>query len=202
MTDNKINKEVSEFLILASSLLDQGKDEEQIVEELIDTCPSFPKGEYKKKLLLKFLQDFKRSLEENLCLDEIVIYQSEKEYLEKISDIDTRKQVLCLIIWKKMHDHPSGWIKFDREKVFKLIYTDKEFVEQEKNLKAYNNCFSNYAELRVIGSKNPIVCYSIPYMEKNKIWLTFSNDIKQLKTSLRKLFETSVFLQENKNVSD
>lgn len=189
--DQKIDAEVREFLVKALSMQNEDKTDDQIIEELCDmVCPSFPKGEYKKKLLGKFLSDFKRAQEEYVPFDEITITRKEFEWLADIKSIRTRKQVLCLIVWKKLHNHPSGWIKFNKEDIFSLLFSQKEFKQMEADRKAYIDCFNNYSELRVIGSKNPIVCYSLPrwLTEDTEPWIFFNPESEKDVEWLKSLF--------------
>lgn len=163
MKDQKIDSEVKNFLVEALSLKREGKSDEEIINELYEkSCPSFPKGEYKKLLLSKFLSDFQNASEEYRRLEEVSITEREWEWLASVKNVKTRKQLACLLLWKKTHSHPSGWIKFDREEIFSLLFSPKEIKQMDSDTRGYTECFSKYSELRVIGSKNPIVCYALP----------------------------------------
>lgn len=206
--DSKIDAEVQEFIVKALSSKNEGKTDEQIVEELWETsCPSFPKGAYKKKLLMRFLSDFRRAQEEYVPFGDIVITQKEHEWLSKVKKVRTRKQLLCLIVWKKLHNHPSGWIRFDGEEIFSLLFSKKEYKQMESEPRAYVDCFSNYSELRVIGSKNPIVCFSLPneLEEESEPWIIFrpedEKDIEWLKSLFDYDWESGELLKGGADVS-
>lgn len=205
--DPKIDAEVHEFIVKALSSENEGKTDEQIVEELWETsCPSFPKGAYKKRLLMRFLSDFRRAQEEYVPFGDVAITQKEHEWLSKVKKVRTRKQLLCLIVWKKLHNHPSGWIKFDSEEIFSLLFSKKEYKQMQSEPRAYVDCFSNYSELRVIGSKNPIVCFSLPkeLEEESEPWIIFNpeneKDVEWLKSLFDYDWESGELLKGGANV--
>lgn len=163
MKDQKIDSEVKNFLVEALSLESERKSDEEIVNELYEkSCPSFPKGEYKKLLLSKFLSDFRSASKEYGGFEEVAITEKEWSWLASVKSIKTKKQLTCLLLWKKTHPHPSGWIKFDHEEIFSLLFSPKEIKQMDSDTRGYTECFGKYSELRVIGSKNPIVCYALP----------------------------------------
>lgn len=187
----KIDSEVADFIIKALSFESGGLTDEQVVEELADTvCPSFPNGEYKKKLLYRFLYDFRRAQEEYVHFDDVRITRKEFEWLAKVKKIKTRKQLFCLIVWKKLHNHPSGWIRLDKEEIFSLLFTPNEIRQMNLDPYGYTDCFGGYSELRVIGSKNPIVCYRLPeeIESQSEVWISFNPDNEKDICWIRDLF--------------
>ena len=105
----------------------------------------------------------------------VYLYQEEIEELEKVSDINARKFLYLALIVHKWNDHPSGWVRYEREDFFKfwglegLKNSEKEVIAQ--------NATAHGLDLRVIGQKNPTVCYNISFRKEiGEVVAMYDND--------------------------
>ena len=91
-----------------------------------------------------------------LSIDSLTVYKSEVESLLKIQDSEVRKLMYCFLVYSKMNNHSSGWIRYDKDIIFKLggfsINIGNKYISE---------CCKNGLELRVIGTKHPLVCFRI-----------------------------------------
>lgn len=93
--------------------------------------------------------------------EEITFYKSEVEYLKNIDDDVERKILYLLLAISKYDNHPSGWIKYKRELLFK--FWGFYFTNSQKTEIMNRCCESGAIDLRVVGSKNPIVCFKVNF---------------------------------------
>lgn len=93
--------------------------------------------------------------------EEITFYKSEIEYLKNIGDDVERKILYLLLAISKYDNHPSGWIKYKRELLFK--FWGFYFTNSQKTEIMNRCCESGAIDLRVVGSKNPIVCFKVNF---------------------------------------
>lgn len=90
----------------------------------------------------------------------VKLYEAEVKHLRGISDIVVRKLLyLCLIVLK-WNNHPSGWTRYDRDFLFSFWGIDYSEKEKRKLIAA---CQKEGLELRVVGSKNPVVCFNVNF---------------------------------------
>ena len=93
--------------------------------------------------------------------EEFEIYASEVEYLKGVGDATDRKVLFLLLVISKYDNHPTGWIKYNRDLLFK--FWGLKLTNPQKSA-VINRCCKNKAiDLRVIGSKNPIVCFKVNF---------------------------------------
>ena len=93
--------------------------------------------------------------------EEITFYKSEIEYLRNVGDEVERKILYLLLAISKYDNHPSGWIKYKRELLFK--FWGFYFTNSQKTEIMNRCCGSGAIDLRVVGSKNPIVCFKVNF---------------------------------------
>ena len=79
---------------------------------------------------------------------------------EAIPDAELKKLFYCLVVQKKLHPHSSGWVRLDWPAILTIAFEDYEAkkikIERLSDLRPYG------MDMRVIGSKNPVLCFSIP----------------------------------------
>ena len=93
--------------------------------------------------------------------EEFEIYESEVCYLQSVKNEADRKILFLLLAISKYDNHPTGWIKYNRDLLFNfwgLKLTNSQRSEVIKRC-----CESAAIDLRVIGSKNPIVCFKVNF---------------------------------------
>lgn len=106
--------------------------------------------------------------------EEFEIYSSEVEYLKGVGDATDRKILFLLLTISKYDNHPTGWIKYNRDLLFK--FWGLKLTNPQKSA-VINRCCKNKAiDLRVIGSKNPIVCFKVNFQSYD-----FANAVAKLR---------------------
>lgn len=93
--------------------------------------------------------------------DTVVIFPSEIEKIKQLDRLASRQLMFFFLIVYKWNRHPSGWVNFPREQGF-------EFWElnQLSNLlkeEAMRECTANGLSLRVVGNKEPMICFHIDW---------------------------------------
>lgn len=97
------------------------------------------------------------NLEEyKFTIKNIVIYKKEMEDLMNIDDENVRKLMYCFLIYSKINNHSSGWIRYDKNYIFHL----GNFSNATGN-KYVSDCCKYGLELRVIGAKHSLVCFHL-----------------------------------------
>lgn len=106
--------------------------------------------------------------------EEFEIYESEVRYLQSVKNEADRKILFLLLAISKYDNHPTGWIKYNRDLLFNfwgLKLTNPQRSEVIKRC-----CESGAIDLRVIGSKNPIVCFKVNFRSYD-----FANAVAKLR---------------------
>lgn len=93
------------------------------------------------------------SIIENIC-----IYNNEIDFLKQIEDDNVRKLMYCFLIYSKINNHSSGWIRYNKDAIFKMCGFSYDFGN-----KCVSACCKNGLELRVIGAKHSLVCYHLGF---------------------------------------
>lgn len=182
--DNKIEQELNAFI----EQIDQGEIPEnfdELYEKFSDFLPSFPKCDAKKTLMKHLLSE--KQLDSTVLSDTFVdILQKELWWILDGEDSFVRRALLCFVVWKKLHPHPSGWIKYVPNEIMKPLFTPKEIEEIIKKPCVIQKCCNRGMDMMVIGSKHPIVCYSLPeLLGDDTIILSFPySDLKKISDSL------------------
>ena len=106
--------------------------------------------------------------------EEFEIYESEVRYLQSVKNEADRKILFLLLAISKYDNHPTGWIKYNRDLLFNfwgLKLTNSQRSEVIKRC-----CESGAIDLRVIGSKNHIVCFKVNFRSYD-----FANEVSKLR---------------------
>lgn len=106
--------------------------------------------------------------------EEFEIYESEIRYLQSVANEADRKILFLLLAISKYDNHPTGWIKYNRDLLFNfwgLKLTNPQRSEVIKRC-----CEIGAIDLRVIGSKNPIVCFKVNFRSYD-----FANAVAKLR---------------------
>ena len=93
--------------------------------------------------------------------EEFEIYESEVCYLQRVKNEDDRKILFLLLAISKYDNHPTGWIKYNRDLLFNFWGLKLTNPQRSEIIKRC--CESGAIDLRVIGSKNPIVCFKVNF---------------------------------------
>lgn len=174
MRKTKIEREVENFLKTSKNDVEMlDKDEEKFYNKYKDLLPSYPDGEYKKTLMRYFVFWNKNKFVEEIAL--YPIYQKEMDILQKIWDDGEKKYedamrvclMACCMIYKKAHSHENGWIKYEPEKIVGGLYADW-YINDFLKTNSFAELISYGFDMRVIGRKNPIVCYTVPTVDDDE----------------------------------
>ena len=150
----------------------------------------------------EFLLECKRGFElNNQCFEQIVdyllqiplcvkntsaifvVYEEEWDFLLNIIDEEVRALFGVLIYIAKTNWHNSGWIKYDEPQVMRLL----GIKNHGKFLELIHQAVTLKLEFRVVGSKNPILCFKLPvFVRENEDELfAFDYSIEEFLTILR-----------------
>lgn len=160
LLQEKVISSLGELKELTIYLIQQGLNTSQILE-ILEKCEiKFElkgiKIENIVQILVKMNPPQKKEKQE-----EFEIYSSEVEYLKNVGDATERKILFLLLAISKHDNHPTGWIKYNRNLLFK--FWGLKLTSPQKST-IINRCCKNGAiDLRVIGSKNPIVCFKVNF---------------------------------------
>lgn len=162
-TDYKIDQEVRNLRAVVT-YAEYEQDPNGIYEKYKELLPSFPECEAKKMIFKSILEEAPRE-EEDLTL--YPFYRNEVKWLISVNGEKTRKAMLCFVFWKKKNPHETGWIRYEPEKMFGLLFSRREVFDIIKRPALVTRCVTYGLDMRVVGSKNPIICYSIPTFGEN-----------------------------------
>lgn len=173
LLQEKVISSLDELKQLTIYFTQQGLDVSQILETLEKYEIKFEikgvKIEEIVRLLVTINPPSKKEKQE-----EFEIYGSEVEYLKKVGDATERKVLFLLLTISKYDNHPTGWIKYNRDLLFK--FWGIKLTNPQKSA-VINRCCKNGAiDLRVIGSKNPIVCFKVNFQSYD-----FANAVAKLR---------------------
>lgn len=151
----------------------QGLETEQILETLEKYEIKFEikgvKIEEVVRLLVTMNPPSKKEKQE-----EFEIYNSEVEYLKGVPDAIDRKVLFLLLAISKYDNHPTGWIKYNRDLLFK--FWGLKLTNPQKSAVISRCCKNRAIDLRVVGSKNPIVCFKVKFQSYD-----FANAVAKLR---------------------
>lgn len=173
LLQEKVISSLDELKQLTVYFTQQGLDVSQILETLEKYEIKFEikgvKIEEIVRLLVTINPPSKKEKRE-----EFEIYGSEVEYLKGVADATERKILFLLLTISKYDNHPTGWIKYNRDLLFK--FWGIKLTNPQKSA-VINRCCKNGAiDLRVIGSKNPIVCFKVNFQSYD-----FANAVAKLR---------------------
>ena len=130
-----------------------------------------------------------RGIPENLLKgesDSVEIYESEISHLKSVENADVRKILYLLLIIAKWSNHSSGWIRYDKKYLFN--FWGFKYKDTEKT-KVINECCKNGLDLRVVGSKNPIICFKLDFRDIDSKPIIVINETKDIKKTYCEVFE-------------
>ena len=169
----KVITSLDELKQLTVYFTQQGLETEQILETLEKYEIKFEikgvKIEEVVRLLVTMNPPSKKEKRE-----EFEIYGSEIEYLKNVPDADDRKVLFLLLAISKYNNHPTGWIKYNRDLLFK--FWGLKLTNPQKSAVISRCCKNGAIDLRVIGSKNPIVCFKVNFQSYD-----FANAVAKLR---------------------
>lgn len=172
LLQEKVIASLDELKQLTIYFTQQGLEADQILETLDKYEIKFEikgvKVEEVVRLLVTMNPPSKKERRE-----EFEIYDSEVEYLKNVGDATDRKVLFLLLAISKYDNHPTGWIKYNRDLLFNfwgLRLTNSQRSEVIKRC-----CENGAIDLRVIGSKNPIVCFKVNFRSYD-----FANAVAEL----------------------
>ena len=93
--------------------------------------------------------------------EEFEIYESEVRYLQSVKNEADRKILFLLLAISKYDNHPTGWIKYNRDLLFN--FWGLKLTKPQRSEVIKRCCEIGAIDLRVIGSKNPIVCFKVNF---------------------------------------
>lgn len=155
----KFDKEVRVFL--TSSMEDAPlfySDFSTFYEKYKDFLPSYPEGEYKKILIKRVFET--AQVDKAASIEEYDWFETEETFLSSFEDKTLRRVMFALMLWAKEHPHEGGWIDFDLWNIFIRFFTAKE-VDEIKHSDTLQKLIPYGFDMRVVGSKNPTVCFQI-----------------------------------------
>ena len=93
--------------------------------------------------------------------EEFEIYESEVRYLQGVGNEADRKILFLLLAISKYDNHPTGWIKYNRDLLFN--FWGMKLTNPQRSEIIKRCCEIGAIDLRVIGSKKPIVCFKVNF---------------------------------------
>lgn len=156
----KSPKEVGKII---SSLRAEGMTDGSIRETLIEAEKEF---ELDDKLFERAVDLLLNSaLLESQPVGEMMIDISQQEYdfISQISDRDVRILFVVLVYCARRNWHPTGWIKYDEQKVMEL----GGFKNHKRFLEITQRASKQGLDFRVVGSKNPILCFKLNWFDED-----------------------------------
>ena len=156
----KSPKEVGKII---SSLRAEGMTDGSIRETLIEAEKEF---ELDDKLFERAVDLLLNSaLLESQPVGEMMIDISQQEYdfISQISDRDVRVLFAVLVYCARRNWHPTGWIKYDEQKVMEL----GGFKNHKRFLEITQRASKQGLDFRVVGSKNPILCFKLNWFDED-----------------------------------
>ena len=155
-------KMVKEMLNLAKELKKEGSSDSSLRESLsaFKTELGLSDGVFDE--VINLISRTEISEEDKLETFSISIWEYEK--LENIEDAEIRKLCAVLLYFVRTSWHPTGWIRYDENKVMSFcgIKNHNFFLDVVQGA-----CTAGLLSFRVVGSKNPIVCFKLEIIEED-----------------------------------
>ena len=90
-----------------------------------------------------------------------IIVESEREFLRQIDDKEVKRLLTVLLFQAKENWHHTGWIRYDEKKVMEACGVKNH----SKFLEITQRAVQKGLSFRVVGSKNPILCFKLSFLE-------------------------------------
>lgn len=186
---NKKIKDIKDLQIIVSYMRGDNSDVDTIVKALDDFKIGFTlKGVTIKQLTELIIAKEDPSKNMKGSFEQINIYPQEIDFLKKVDDKTgyTLKMLYLLLILSKWSNHPSGWIRYDKKFLFN--FWNLQALKESKRQQIMTDVCSNGIELRVIGSKNPIICFKVNFRFFDTKPIKTITNVKDIKNIFVELF--------------
>ena len=155
-------KMVKEMLNLAKELKKEGSSDSSLRESLsaFKTELGLSDGVFDE--VINLISRTEILEEDKLETFSISIWEYEK--LENIEDAEIRKLCAVLLYFVRTSWHPTGWIRYDENKIMSFcgIKNHNFFLDVVQGA-----CTAGLLSFRVVGSKNPIICFKLEIVEED-----------------------------------
>lgn len=155
-------KMVKEMLNLAKELKKEGSSDSSLRESLsaFKTELGLSDGVFDE--VINLISRTEISEEDKLETFSISIWEYEK--LENIDNAEIRKLCAVLLYFVRTSWHPTGWIRYDENKIMSFcgIKNHNFFLDVVQGA-----CTAGLLSFRVVGSKNPIICFKLEIVEED-----------------------------------
>lgn len=164
MPKDPMVQDTKNFTCLLQNTLVEEYDE--LVEECKNTMFLFiPSVEFREKLMHKIIKQY---LEKCFAdKQEFFITKEEIERCNQITDPLLKRIFYCLMVQQKLHPHQNGWVRLDWPDMLGAAFTEKEIKNMRTEVLA--GLRPQGLEMRVVGSKNPVLCFQLPFIEGKTI---------------------------------
>ena len=157
MSSNKYEQDENKFLILLQNT--PADDYEELIEECAPVFfSSIPSVESRKILLRRLVRNYLTK-----CFaeqEEFFLTAQDIERCGAINDPLLKRVFYCLLVQSRLHPHKNGWVELDWPNILTIAFDKKTAskikIETLADLKPFG------LDMRVIGSQNPILCFSFP----------------------------------------
>lgn len=163
MTNKVVIKKPQDVVQMINSLRADGMTDGSIKELLLESEREF---ELDNKLFERVLELLLGAeLPNNSLEDErlINITQREYDFINQIQDVEVRLLFTVLLYCARENWHPTGWIKYDEQMVMQL----GGFKNHKKFLEITQRAAKQGLDFRVVGSKNPILCFKLSWFDED-----------------------------------
>ena len=166
--------------------ISEGKTKEEILSKLETFYWGFEIPSIDHVQLVNLILDkAKGNKVERGMFDSVILYESEIEHLKSIQNDTVRKILYTALIYSKWDNHSSGWIRYDKENFF--LFWGLKLSEKEKS-EIMRGCINEGLMLKVVGSKNPTVCFQINFRKFSGIHVKQIVKIDEVKFGYIELF--------------
>ena len=178
---NKSIEKGSSVVKIINSLRAEGMTDGSIREFLLECERGFELNNQCFEQIVDYLLQIPLCVKNTSAI--FVVYEEEWDFLLNIIDEEVRALFGVLIYIAKTNWHNSGWIKYDESQVMRLL----GIKNHGKFLELIHQAVTLKLEFRVVGSKNPILCFKLPvFVRENEDELfAFDYSIEEFLTILR-----------------
>ena len=155
-------KMVKEMLNLAKELKKEGSSDSSLRESLSAFKTELGLSDGVFDGVINLISRTEISEEDKLETFSISIWEYEK--LENINNAEIRKLCAVLLYFVRTSWHPTGWIRYDENKIMSFcgIKNHNFFLDVVQGA-----CTAGLLSFRVVGSKNPIICFKLEIVEED-----------------------------------
>lgn len=163
MTNRVVIKKPQDVAQMINCLRADGMTDGSIKELLLESEREFELDDklFEKALELLLVAELPNNLSEDERL--INITQREYDFINQIQDVEVRLLFTVLLYCARENWHPTGWIKYDEQMVMQL----GGFRNHKKFLEITQRATKQGLDFRVVGSKNPILCFKLSWFDED-----------------------------------